>query len=232
METVDERPRGQAKPEERANGPARRPIPLPPASLRPPPRVPRQAPSPIPETPPAVRDDSAGRTGARRGFLFGLMLPVLGLGIAGFLWWQNRSEGIPASDLQVRARVVQEPQGEAQRELTAPDPAPDPAAVAGNPAVAGGGEILSIQIASFRTRGRAERVLAEAQARTGLEGLIIPARVDGVRWYRILLGAFTASEDAIGAAGPLLEDGMITDVLVRPVPEQWIPALTGREGSS
>ena len=90
---------------------------------------------------------------------------------------------------------------------------------------------MAIQIASFRTRRRAESVLAEAEARTGLKGALIPAQVDGVRWYRILLGTFASAEAAIGAAGPLLEDGMITEVLVRPVPERWIGELSGRESS-
>lgn len=232
MTTVDERVKGQAMKDDGGGGPARRPIPLPPASLKPPPRVRRQPPSRSsdPEASPGVPDDTAGRAGARRGFLLGLLLPALGLGIVAFLWWQNRPEGTPASDLQVRARVEQEPAGETPG--TVPGAAIPVPGVAGSPSVASGGDVLSIQIASCRTRRRAEEVLAEAQARTGLKGLIIPAQVEGVRWYRILLGAFAAPEEAIGAAGPLLEDGMISEVLVRPVPERWIPALTGPEGSS
>lgn len=213
------------------SGPARRPIPLPPASLRPPPRVRQQPPSPSsgPQASPGVPDDTAGRAGARRGFLFGLLLPALGLGIVVFLWWQNRPESMPGSDLQVRARVEQKPTGETS--VAVPGIAVPVPGTPGSLSLATGGEVLSIQIASCRTRRRAEEVLAEAQARTGLEGLIIPAQVDGVRWYRILLGVFAAPEEAIGAAGPLLEDGMITEILVRPVPERWISALTGAVGS-
>jgi hypothetical protein len=82
-------------------------------------------------------------------------------------------------------------------------------------------------VASFRTTRRAQAVLAEVSRRTGLAGVVLPTTVNGVRWQRILLGAFASEAEARTAARALLEDGTIDEILIRPVPERSLPELTG-----
>jgi cell division protein FtsN len=146
------------------------------------------------------------------------MLPFAGLVMIGMvLWWGGvwhpghlvEGRGAPESgspEVAVRARTEQ---------------APAPPGSASSPGR------ISIQVASFRTQRRAEQVLAQVSERTGLPGVVLPAQVDGRRWQRILLGAFSSVSEARKAAEPLLEDGTISEILVRPIPERWIPALTG-----
>ncbi len=101
-----------------------------------------------------------------------------------------------------------------------------PAAV--EPAAAATGQgLLAIQVASFRTRERADAVLLAATEKTGLRGAVLPTDVNGVPWYRILLGAFASEAEARRAAQPLIEDRMITSVAVRPIPADRVSQLSG-----
>jgi hypothetical protein len=59
--------------------------------------------------------------------------------------------------------------------------------------------------------------------------LVVESRVDGVIWQRILLGAFGSEEEARAAIRPLLEDGFITELIVRPIRDPWLGALAGRD---
>jgi len=85
-----------------------------------------------------------------------------------------------------------------------------------------------VQVASFRTRHRAEATLARASESTGLAGMVVPSPVDGIVWQRILLGAFATEEEAETALAPLLREGFVTEIVVRPIENDWLPALTGR----
>lgn len=235
----------------RAQRPARRPIPLPPSSLRPPPRVRKAGGPSVPEgAPPASAVLSReGKRGTRRGFLIGLGVPLLGFLIVGALVLRGGLRGtVPDSgpDVLVRARVDQGPAGPGTSPAAQPEPvsagttsppaqmeaaptdAPTGAGTQAVPETPAGGEgLVSIQVASFRTTRRARAVLDAVSRRTGLPGVILPTTVDGVRWQRILLGAFASEAEARTAARPLLQDGTIGDVLIRPVPERSIPELTG-----
>jgi septal ring-binding cell division protein DamX len=144
--------------------------------------------------------------------------------IALVIWWSGKGgeiESSSPSDLQVKARVEQTPEAGAVSSSAISD-------LRGLPPAA---KLVAIQVASFRTQGKAERVLAQARERTGLSGMVLPTEVDGVRWHRIILGAFLTSEDATQAAEPLLREGMITEVLVWPIPSRWVSVLTGQEAS-
>lgn len=88
-------------------------------------------------------------------------------------------------------------------------------------------ERVSIQVASFKTRRRAEEVLAAVTARTGLPGAVLATDVNGVVWQRILLGSFSNEAEAREAAQPLLRDRTISTVVVRPVPTAWASRLSG-----
>jgi cell division protein FtsN len=85
---------------------------------------------------------------------------------------------------------------------------------------------VTVQVASFRTRRRAERVLAQAQAVTGLSGIVVPARVGEERWHRILLGSFSSEEAAARGVEPLLRQRLISEIVLRPVEKAWIPSLS------
>jgi cell division protein FtsN len=87
---------------------------------------------------------------------------------------------------------------------------------------------FTVQVASFRTRRRAQSTLALASGSTGLPGTVVATEVGGVTWQRILLGAFATEAEARAAMEPLLEQGFFTEVVVRPLRESWLPALTGR----
>ena len=161
-----------------------------------------------------------GAQGTRRGFMLGLAIPVSGIVVGAALWWWGTSErdmSTSAADISAGPRGVA-------------DVAPGPAATGPeSPAIAPAGQLLALQVASFRTRQRAEEVLGQAQNKTGLAGLVVPGDVDGTRWYRILLGTFSTPDEAKRAAEPLLEEGMILDVLVRPVPPRWADATAGQD---
>jgi len=207
--------RGSSSPESGETLPPRRPIPLPPASLRPPPRIRRgpeaqgpEPPAPVPpsegERPP--RRWSAGRT---IGILAGLIVAVA-------VW---RILPGPPRPAQALRGSTAEPEA-----VSAPIPVPPPPVTrAASPVPR-----FTVQVASFQTLHRAEGVLARASERTGLSGLVVPSRVEGVTWQRILLGAFVSEEEAREAVTPLLREGFITELVVRPVEAAWIPALTGR----
>jgi cell division protein FtsN len=84
---------------------------------------------------------------------------------------------------------------------------------------------LVLQVASYRTRRRAQEVLVQIRAATGLAGAVLPSDVNGERWYRILLGPFPDETEAARAASPLHATGLVGEILIRPVPPGWDAAL-------
>jgi cell division protein FtsN len=75
---------------------------------------------------------------------------------------------------------------------------------------------FALQIGSFRTRGRAEAILADAEARTGLTGTIVSS--PGSRWHRILLGGYPTEVEAAAAARAHRSAGRLEEAWVRPLP--------------
>jgi septal ring-binding cell division protein DamX len=86
---------------------------------------------------------------------------------------------------------------------------------------------MTVQIASLLSRESADRVLAEAEALTGLQGVVYPPLGQESQWYVIYLGSFTSVEMAEAAAQPLFVEQLITEVLVKPVPRGYEPQLAG-----
>ena len=86
---------------------------------------------------------------------------------------------------------------------------------------------LTVQIASLLSRESAERVLAEAKARTGLQGVVYPPIGQEAQWYVIYLGSFASVETAEEAVQPLFVEQLVTEVLVKPVPRGYEPQLAG-----
>lgn len=223
--------------------PARRPIPLPPSSLRPPPRAQKSAPfhpEPAARVPAPSPEPEPGALGTRRGFWVGLALPVVGLGIAALLWWIGEGgldRGSPAAGpapLEVRTRMTETPRqaapgGVPTEAVSHASPGGSPAVPSAaapdrSPAPAGPAPEFTVQVGSYRTRAKAERVLASVRDRTGLRGVVLDSEVDGVAWHRILLGAFATPREALEAVRPLTAEH---EVMVRPLPERWIDALSG-----
>jgi general secretion pathway protein A len=142
---------------------------------------------------------------------------------------ENRTETGPQADatqttLTPTTPPATTPQGEAvaSREDAASPPETPPE----------GAALLAIQVASFRTHTRADQVLADVTERTGLPGVVLAAEVDGVLWYRILLGAFANPEEARQAAEPLLRRRIIREVVTREIPESSVAALRGKTDPS
>ena len=86
---------------------------------------------------------------------------------------------------------------------------------------------ITVQIASLLSRESADRVLAEAEARTGLKGVVYPPMGQESQWYVIYLGSFTSVEMAEEAVQPLFVEQLITEVLVKPVPRGFELQLAG-----
>ena len=94
-----------------------------------------------------------------------------------------------------------------------PMPAKPVAVPAGRPA-------FGLQVASFRTAGRAARVLHDYVETTGLPGEVLTSEMDGVTWYRIVLGRFPGEPAARTAADDLLNRSLIAESIVIPYTPQ------------
>jgi cell division protein FtsN len=87
-------------------------------------------------------------------------------------------------------------------------------------------DLITVQVASFRTRSRAEEVLAQVQGRTGLPGLVVSPPAEEGGWYGLFLGAFSSAEEAREAVNPLLRERVMTEVVLRRIEDAWRGALT------
>ena len=172
-------------------------------------------------------------SGPRSRALTAVLITVIFLGILGAgLWWRRAdlllTAGLDTAGVSDSAfEPVEDPVPEPTPPVPATvideaDPAPGapstPAEVDPEPTIPVADEIdlVAIQVASFRTRSRADRVLAAVEERTGLKGAVLPSDVSGVLWHRILLGAFPTEEEATDALRlqPVLGDlGLYDDEL-------------------
>lgn len=197
-----------------------------PAEALPPTPPPRAAASKSAAGSPSRRQPSRWG-GVRRGLLYAVIVAALLLLVAGGVWWSGwldtaaTGNGTPAAS-SPDAQTASPPQGldaaadgntsagsvgEASTETP-------PATVNGD----GSATKLAIQVASFRTRRHADRVLARLERSTGLQGVVLAASVQGVIWHRIMLGEFDTEAEATAAAGPLVRDNTINQIVVRPLP--------------
>lgn len=86
---------------------------------------------------------------------------------------------------------------------------------------------LTAQVASIRGRERADQLLREIKAITGLSGTAVPSQVGGRQWYRILVGRFGRVQDVEEALTPLLRQRLVTEVMVIPAPAGLLDRLSG-----
>ena len=105
---------------------------------------------------------------------------------------------------------------------TTPAPATEaqPGAAHGAPAVRPGAPVYGLQVASFRTAGRATRVLHDYVETTGLPGEVLLSEIDGDTWYRIVLGRFADETTARAASEDLLGRSLIAEAIVIPYTPQ------------
>jgi septal ring-binding cell division protein DamX len=95
-------------------------------------------------------------------------------------------------------------------------PATDPQAATPRPGI----PVYGLQVASFRTAGRATRVLHDYVETTGLPGEVLLSDVDGDTWYRIVLGRFADEQTARAASEDLLGRSLIAEGIVIPYTPQ------------
>ncbi len=85
------------------------------------------------------------------------------------------------------------------------------------PAAIKPGPAFGIQVASFRTAGRATRVLHDYVETTGLPGEVLTSAADGDDpWYRIVIGRFATEAEARTRGDELLNKSVIAEAIVLP----------------
>jgi septal ring-binding cell division protein DamX len=108
---------------------------------------------------------------------------------------------------------------------SAPQPAAEPAGSAKEPAAAATvptpGPAFGLQVASFKTAGRATHVLEDLKNTTHLPGVILTTEdPDGVTWFRIVLGRFPNEDGAKRAGEDLVGRSLIAEWIVIPYTPQ------------
>ena len=99
---------------------------------------------------------------------------------------------------------------------TTPAPAKEPVVAAPAP-VAVAVPTFGLQVAAFKTAGRATRVLVDMKDVTKLPGEILTTEdPDGNTWYRIVLGRFATEAEAQAAAQDLIGRSLIPEAIVMP----------------
>jgi cell division protein FtsN len=98
---------------------------------------------------------------------------------------------------------------------TAEPARPTPAPAARTPASTGT-LAYGLQVASFRTAGRAARVLRDLETTTGLPGEVLTNETEDEVWYRIVVGRFDDEGLARQKADDLLQRSLIAEAIVIP----------------
>jgi septal ring-binding cell division protein DamX len=179
-----------------------------------PPPAPHLVPRPAPEFDPATAETTIGDDGedgraARTRMIAGAVVVVAAIIAAVVVF----STGMFGKDRGTHA-------GPATAETGAPlassstgavqDPVATPAPVVPKPT-------FGLQVASFKTAGRATRVLDELKDQTKLRGEILTTEdPDGNTWYRIVLGRFDTEATAQTAAQDLVGRSLIPEAIVIP----------------
>jgi septal ring-binding cell division protein DamX len=116
-----------------------------------------------------------------------------------------------------RGKPATTPDGAASTGAPAEAPPPAPSSSPVDAPAAPSGPAFGIQVASFRTAGRAARVLHDYEETTGLPGEVLtsPGEVDEP-WYRIVLGRFATEEEARAHGETLLAKSVIAEAIVIP----------------
>jgi len=204
------------------------PVPLP----RPVPPAPQAAPAYEPFEPAIVRpaqdaeDVRAQRTRmmALASILAGVVIAVVVLYSTGNLHFGPSSggdshAGSTAPNSAGTVGATTSPPANAVPEATVPDPAPTtaaPAPVAAEAPVPSG-PTFGLQVASFRTAGRAARVLKDLEDATQLPGEVVTSVGENEEtWFSIVLGRFPSEARARTSAQDLIGRSLIAEAIVIP----------------
>lgn len=120
----------------------------------------------------------------------------------------NRDRGSHASPVATMSPPAATPAGHAQTPAPRAGSAPTSRASVSS---------FGLQVASFRTAGRAARVLNDMKNLTRLPGEILTTEdPDGNTWFRIVLGRFASETEARNAAQDLVGRSLIPEAIVIP----------------
>ena len=194
----------------------RRPVTAPAAAepVYEPPPAPHLVPRPVagfdPAAAPAVVDDDGeDRRSARTRMIAGAAVVVAAIVALVVVF----STGMLGKDRGTHADPAPERTAEPIASTT---PVPAPVTTAPAP-VASAVPTFGLQIAAFKTAGRATRVLVDMKETTKLPGEILTTEdPDGNTWYRIVLGRFATEADAQLAAQDLVARSLIPEAIVMP----------------
>jgi len=158
----------------------------------------------------AIEDDGEDRRSARVRMIAGaavVVFAIVALVVVFSTGMLGRERGTQAGPAPQRA-------AQPSVETTAPAAAP----VVATPApVAVAVPTFGLQVAAFKTAGRATRVLADMKDVTKLRGEILTTEdPDGNTWYRIVLGRFATEAEAQTAAQDLIGRSLIPEAIVMP----------------
>ena len=169
-----------------------------------------------PATAPQVEDDGEDGRTARTRMIAGAAVVVAAI-IAGVVVFSGMfgSKEKPTTHAATPATKAETPAPAltpGQTDASTPDgPAAGPAVAAPS------GPTFGLQVASFKTAGRAARVLDELKDQTKLPGEILTTEdPDGDTWYRIVLGRFPTEGEAQKSATDLVTRSLIPEAIVIP----------------
>jgi type II secretory pathway predicted ATPase ExeA len=156
---------------------------------------------------------------ARRTRLIALAAVVAVVAIGGMVVYSTGLFGLGAKrdgDVQAHGGAVPAPDGATPARVDSSTAAVPDAATT----IAPGTPVYGLQVASFKTAGRATRVLNDYMETTGLPGEIMASEFDGDTWYRIVLGRFAGESEARAASEELLGRSLIAEGIVVPYTPQ------------
>jgi len=170
-----------------------------------------------PATLPHVDEERENGRAARTRMIAGAAVVVFAIIAAVVVFSSGWIDSFSAKEKSTQAAVPPKVEAPAlepgQTDATTPDgPSAGP-----NVAAVPSGPTFGLQVASFKTAGRATRVLAELKDQTKLPGEILTTEdPDGNTWYRIVLGRFPDEGKAQTAATDLVTRSLIPEAIVIP----------------